>query len=140
MLNSGEKVVRDLLAAIDAQDFEKIASHLSSDFVLTVPGLAEGLKIDGLMQAIKAHYNGFPDWIHLIDEIIIQGDKIAIRVTQSGTHQGEYEGIPATLKKVTMAAMAVVTIEHGKVKEWWAVEDYLGLFTQLGMELKPKQL
>lgn len=140
MLNTGEKVVRDLLAAIDAQDFENVASHLSSDFVLCVPGFGEGLNADGLMQGLKAHYKGFPDWVHAIDEVFIQGNKIAVKITQSGTHQGEYEGIPATLKKVTMAGMAIVTIEHGKVKEYWAVNDFLGLFTQLGMELKPRQL
>ena len=49
----------------------------------------------------------------------------------------EYEGIPATGNEIEVAAIHLATIVNGKVKEWWAVEDYLGQYQQLGMELRP---
>jgi predicted ester cyclase len=48
-------------------------------------------------------------------------------------------GIPATGNQVHMAALHIGKIVNGKIKEWLAVEDYLGLMQQLGMELKPKE-
>ena len=56
-----------------------------------------------------------------------------------GTHQAEYEGIPATGIKTTMLALHLITVVDGKIKELFAMEDYLGLYMQLGMELKPKE-
>jgi predicted ester cyclase len=75
----------------------------------------------------------------VIEDVIADGDKVAVKLTQNGTHKAEYEGIPATGVKATLPAMHLITIVDGKIKEWFAVEDYLGLYMQLGMELKPKE-
>jgi predicted ester cyclase len=139
MLDPGTKIVRDLFGAIDAQDLGKLAGLLSSDFSLSAPGLDKTLSAGELFEVIKAHYRAFPDWIHSIEDILIDGDKVAVKLIQSGTQEAEYEGIPATHNTVSMQAMHLITIREGKVREWWAVEDYLGLYNQLGMELKPKQ-
>ena len=75
----------------------------------------------------------------MIEEVISDGDKVAVKLTQNGTHKAEYMGIPATGVKATLPAMHLITIVDGKIKESFAVEDYLGLYMQLGMELKPKE-
>ena len=54
-----------------------------------------------------------------------------------GTHKELYKGISATGKKITNPAIHIITIEDGQVKEWWGIEDNLGMMRQLGMELKP---
>ena len=75
----------------------------------------------------------------MIEDVIAEGDKVAVKLTQNGTHKAEYEGIPATGIKATLPAMHLITIADGKIEQWFAVEDYLGLYMQLGMELKPKE-
>jgi predicted ester cyclase len=51
----------------------------------------------------------------------------------------EYTGIPATGKKVTASAIFWLTIKDGRIKNWWNVEDSLGIMMQLGMEIMSKE-
>lgn len=134
-----KEIVRQFFGAIDKGDFEKLKGLLSDDFSLKAPGLHEPLGPNGLFQFIKAHYVAFPDWRHVIEDTVAEGDKVAVKVTQYGTHRAEYEGIAATGNKVTMPALHFGTIVNGKIKDWYAVEDYLGLNMQLGMVLRPKE-
>jgi predicted ester cyclase len=133
-----KEVVRNFFAAIDKNDFGKLKELSSDDFSLKAPGLPEPWHLDGIFQAIKTHYAAFPDWKHMIEDIIAEGDKVAVRLNQNGTHKAEYEGIPATDKKVIMPAQCLLVVINGKVKEFWAIENYLDFYQQLGMELKPK--
>ncbi len=132
-----KEIVRNFFAAIDKNDFGKLKELSSDDFSLKAPGLAEPWGFDGIIQAIKAHYASFPDWKHAIEDMVAEGDKVAVKLVQNGTHEAPYEGILPTEKNVTMPAQCLLVVLNGKVKEFWVVEDYLGFYQQLGMELKP---
>ncbi len=132
-----KEIGRQFFVAIDENDFDRLSGLLDPDFALYVPELPDALGKDALIQAISTHYASFPDWRHVIDDVVAEGDQVAIRLTQYGTHIAEYEGIPATGNEIEMAAIHLATIVEGKVKDWWLVEDYLGLYQQLGMELRP---
>lgn len=133
------KIAVEIFVAIDAGDFDRLDELFAEEFALTVPGLPEPLQKDILFQLIKSHYLAFPDWIHVIENVLADGDMVAVKLNQSGTHEAEYEGIPATGIKATLPAMHLFTVVNGKVVTWFAVEDYLGLYMQLGMELRPKE-
>jgi hypothetical protein len=62
-----------------------------------------------------------------------------VQVTLTGTHEGEYMGIPPTGIKINYTAMLEAGFSEGKIVEMWGVEDMLTLMQQLGMELKPKE-
>ncbi len=132
-----KQVARDFFAAIDRQDFPRLKELLAADFALSDPGSPVPLNADNLFSAIKEHYTAFPDWNHVIEDVTSEGEKVTVRLIQYGTHKAEYMGIPATGNKVHMAALHLSKIVDGKIKEWLAIEDYLGLMQQLGMELKP---
>lgn len=134
-----KQVARDFFAAIDRQDFTKLKDLLAEDFALNDPGSPVPLHADNLFAGIKDHYTAFPDWNHVIEDVTAEGEKVTVRLIQYGTHKATYMGIPATGSRVHMAALHVGRIVDGKIKDWFAVEDYLGLMTQLGMELKPKE-
>jgi steroid delta-isomerase-like uncharacterized protein len=134
-----KEIAKELFTAIDAGDFDRLNVLFADDFAVDAPGLPEPLRKDMLFQLIKTHYTAFPDWIHVIEDVIADGDKVAVKLTQNGTHKAEYEGIPATGIKATLPAMHLFMVVDGKVIDWFAVEDYLGLYMQLGMELKPKE-
>lgn len=134
-----KELARGFFAAIDKNDFEGIQRLCSEDFFIMAPSLPEPLGLEALPVAIEAHYAAFPDWIHTIEELVAERDKVAVKIIQTGTHTSSYEGIPPTDKKVTMPAQGLLVISNGKIKEFWAIEDYLDFFQQLGMELKPKE-
>jgi len=135
-----KEVVQNVFAAIDMNDFDKLKELASDDFSLSSAGQPKPLGLDRAIKALKMQYASFPDLKHAIEEMTAEGDKVAVRLVQIGTHRAEYAGIAATDKKVTMPTMCLLTIANGKVKEFWVVEDYLDFYRQLGMELKPKEI
>lgn len=135
--NRNKEIVRQVFAAIDKNDFDKLKDLLSDDFILSAPSSPQPWKKDDLIKGIKTFYISFPDWTHIINDMIAEGDKVVVKLTGQGTQKGIYENIPPTDKKLSQSAVHVITFVNGKVKEWWAVEDNLGFMMQLGMELKP---
>jgi predicted ester cyclase len=130
-------IVRDFFAAVDKQDFNILNQIFSEDFQLTAYGLEKPWTKDDIFKDIKKYYTSFPDWHHEIEDMIAEGDKVAVKVIQHGTQTAQYEEIAPTGVKVTKPAFHLVTINNGKIKEWWGLEDDLGMMLQLGMELKP---
>lgn len=75
----------------------------------------------------------FPDWHSTIDDMVAEGDRVAIRMTSKGTHQGEMEGIPATGKPYTQNAIVIYRLTNGKIVEGRIQTDMLSMMQQLGL-------
>ena len=89
---------------------------------------------NGYKQFIIAITNAFPDVHHEIVEMIAEGDnKVADRFNITGTHKGEFQGIPPTGKKTSFGGMQFFTIINGKITEIWANVDMMGLMQQIGV-------
>jgi steroid delta-isomerase-like uncharacterized protein len=80
-----------------------------------------------------AFFAAFPGLHISIEDVIAQGDKVAVRITWQGTHQGEFMGIPPTGKPVTVTGINLYRVANGKIVEEWWQEDILGLMQQLGV-------
>jgi hypothetical protein len=74
-----------------------------------------------------------------IDDMVAEGDKVATRVTMTGTHKGEIMGIPPTNKKVTVSGIVIDRFAGGKIVEDNGIFDMLGLMRQLGLVPTPKK-
>lgn len=68
-----------------------------------------------------------------VEDVIAEGDTVAMRVTLSGTHDGEFMGIEPTGESFEIENMVITRIEDGLVAERWVQPDMLGLLTQLGV-------
>jgi steroid delta-isomerase-like uncharacterized protein len=90
-------------------------------------------------QVYGAFLSAFHDTKVTIDEIIAEGDKVMTRITLSGVHKGELEGMPPTGNSFTFNGFTVFRIVDGKIAEEWEIIDMLGMMMQLGMELKSKE-
>ena len=77
--------------------------------------------------------NAFPDIKFTIEDMIAEGDKVAVRLTFSGTHRGEFMGIAPTNKRVTVPEISIWRIVSGKFVEEWGFSDRLGVVQQLGV-------
>lgn len=78
-------------------------------------------------------FEAFPDFEATVEDIIAEGDIVAMRVTLSGTHEGEFNGIAPTGESFEIPNMVFTRIEDGKIAERWAQGDLLGMLTQLGV-------
>lgn len=84
--------------------------------------------------------SAFPDF-HFTTEDLFAGEdeKVVVRFTFHGTHQGEFNRIHPTGKAVTFGGIAIMRFEDGKIAEFWESADNLGMLRQLGMALAPLQ-
>jgi predicted ester cyclase len=86
-----------------------------------------------LKQHIKLFESAFPRYKLIIEDMIAEGDKVAVRATFQGIHRGEFMGIQPTSKEVTISGMLIYRITNGKIVEFWMSFDNLGLMEQLGV-------
>jgi predicted ester cyclase len=96
------------------------------------PELAERIRQGCLML-----YGAFPDMHSSIDDMVVEGDKVALRATSTGTHDGEWMGVPATGRHIAFEYAEIYRIADGKVVEYWCLPDMGGLMRQLTEEPVP---
>jgi predicted ester cyclase len=80
---------------------------------------------------------GIPPGREAVKDVIAEGDKVVARSTWSGTHQGEFMGIPATGKRVSFGVIDIMRFADGVVVEHWGQMDNLGMLQQLGVVPAP---
>jgi hypothetical protein len=83
--------------------------------------------------------SAFPDIHFTIDDMVVEGDKVAVRLTWTGTHKGELQGIPPTNKKVTSWEIEIDRVAKGKIAEIWTRYDTSSVMQQLGPETIPNK-
>lgn len=88
---------------------------------------------DGFATVIAGLRRGFPDIHFTLHDVISDGDKVAVRWTWRGTHQGPYADHPPTGKKLENTAIAVFGIRDGKIAEAWIQTDRLGFWQAMGL-------
>ena len=86
----------------------------------------------GMKNFYTALWGGFPDLTINIDDLVSEGDKVVWRITASGTHNGPFQGVPATGKSVKFGAHYTFRFENGKIVERWSTIDRLAVLVQLG--------
>ncbi len=94
------------------------------------PGQAPGR--DGIKKAFAEFRQAFPDMHMRVEDMLADGDKVACRIVSRMTHRGEFRGIRATGKAVTLTGIDILRIEHGMLVERWGEFDNLGFLQQLG--------
>jgi predicted ester cyclase len=96
-----------------------------------VPGQAAGL--EGAKQKWAMYFAGIPDLSANIEDLVAGGDRVVIRFTAEGTHQGTLLGVPPTGKRLWVTAISIYRLVEGKIVEHWEEGDRLGLLQQLGV-------
>jgi predicted ester cyclase len=102
------------------------------------PGLPPGRAGWNLFR--KLFRAAFPDGSWTIADMVAEGDLVAARASFTGTHQGEFMGIPPTGRQVTVSAMYICRLAGDTIVERWAHSDELGMLQQLGVIPAPEQV
>jgi steroid delta-isomerase-like uncharacterized protein len=84
---------------------------------------------------VERFLTAFPDLKFTIDDTISEKDKLAVSWTVTGTHRGEFLGLPPTNKRVNITGITIHQIADGKSLESTAIWDAVGLLQQLGVDL-----
>lgn len=86
---------------------------------------------EGVIQRLEIIFNAFPDANYKMNDVVSEGNKIAVRWTMTGTHKGEFMNIPPTDKSITLKGIDIYDIENDMIVSHWNEQDLLGLISQL---------
>jgi predicted ester cyclase len=128
---------RRLNDAVNTGDIELISQMIDElvkpDAVLHTPLPIEATGAQLLKEVFASLVRAFPD-LHITNEdLIAEGDKVVSRNTVTGTHQGEYMGVPPTGRAVAYNEIFIGRFAGGRIAETWGVVDVLSQMRQLGL-------
>jgi steroid delta-isomerase-like uncharacterized protein len=110
---------------------ELIAPDFIDHTILPSGPIAPGR--EGLRPVITAFRASFPDIHFAAEDMVAEGDRLAVRLNTTGTDTGGFAGMPPTGKYATVLGIDILRFANGQIVEHWGVVDFLGLLTQLGM-------
>jgi steroid delta-isomerase-like uncharacterized protein len=122
-----ERFTSEFLTTGDAALAEEF---LGPDIVLHSPGQQQRGR-DNYVAVVAANADTFEDLVWTVEEMVADGDAVAVRYTMTGTHRGEFAGIPPTGKAVVAQSMAFYRLADGQIVEERAQLDMLGILQQL---------
>jgi steroid delta-isomerase-like uncharacterized protein len=126
-----QQIVRRFFDAFNLKDEKIIDEVISNDYV-DYGHQPPGRGPSGAKDDYREFVGGFDDARFEIDDLVISGDQAVARWTCSGTHTGDFIGIPATRKKVSIQGISMYRIRDGKIVETRNVADVFGLLVQVG--------
>jgi steroid delta-isomerase-like uncharacterized protein len=119
---------------INSGDFDKVIELLADDFVEheEMPGTAPGR--EGVRQLFTMFQTAFPNMHWEAEDVLADGDKVAVRVRVTGTNEGELMGMAASGRSVSVQVIDIIRFgDDGLVHEHWGVFDMMGMMQQLGV-------
>jgi steroid delta-isomerase-like uncharacterized protein len=118
---------------INAGDIAGFGDLVADDFVEHQGGPGLPATKQGTLEFFRTLLAAFPDMRMNVEDLITGGDKTVARVKVTGTHKGEFMGVPATGTRVDMQLIDIMRFNSaGLVCEHWGVADMLSLMQQLG--------
>ena len=125
---------RRLYDLLNAGDIEGFGALLAAGFVEheVTPGLAPTK--DGVLEFFRMYRAAFPNLRMDPEDVLASGDKVVARVRATGTHEGEFMGMPGSGKSIEVQLVDIMRFdEDGLVAEHWGVVDTLAMMQQLGV-------
>ena len=113
-------------------DIEATGDYFERDMVEEMPFPGQGPGLEGLKETLIRIRSAFPDSNWTVEEQIAEGDKVLSRFVWSGTHQGEFLGIPPTGRRIQFESVDAMRVVEGKIVEHWGVGNLYSLVRQLG--------
>jgi steroid delta-isomerase-like uncharacterized protein len=112
---------------------ELVSEIISPSHALQAPNVVgSAVGPEAYKRQLMSFLAGYPDLHWTIEDMIAEDDKVVACWTISGTHRGEYLGIPATNKKVSVEGITIHHISKGKIMDSYSNWDALGMMQQLG--------
>lgn len=110
---------------------------IAPSFVDRDPAPGQEAGPDGLIMFHETLRAAFPDLSVNVEQMVADDDSVSIAYTISGTHQGNFLGIPPTGRPITARGMQISRFQNGQMVERWGSSDELGILQQIGAYPSP---
>jgi steroid delta-isomerase-like uncharacterized protein len=132
-IDENKAIVRRFIDEIFVQGRrETVDELLADDFVAHTWPSTGNPKAD-LKSAIDRTSKGLADPVFTIEDVIAEGDRVAVRLTAAATQVGEMMGMPPSNKRYEIGEMHWFRVRDGKVTEHWHQFDQMKMMQQLGV-------
>ena len=133
MSETNKQTIRSVYRAIGDGDAEALGALMADDLTEheELPDL-EPTK-EGVMSFFAMLHGAFADLTMTPDDILAEGDKVSVRGTLTGTHSGDFMGIPASGRAISVAFYDLLRVQDGQVVEHWGLTDTEAMMRQLGV-------
>lgn len=134
MLDTNKALIRAFVRAVNARDWDRLDELVAPNFVRHSHAAGEpGVRSRAELKAfLRREFETFPDAEEQVEDLIAEGDKVAVRHAFRGTQRGPLGPYPPTGRVMTSAYLAIYRIEGGRIAEAWAEWDNLHGLQQLG--------
>ncbi len=133
MSDANKTVMGRVYEAVASGDFDALDALIADDLIEheELPGF-EPTK-DGVLEFFRQLRAAFPDLVMTPQDMVSEGDRVSVRGTMTGTHRGEFMGIPATDNRIEVAFADFLRLEDGRLAEHWGLTDTETMMRQLGV-------
>ncbi len=118
--------------AVNSGNFEVFKEVTDQGVIDHDPAPDQGPGPQGFIDFFTKFRSAFPDLAVSVEHEVKDEDNIAIAYTVTGTHRGDFMGVPATGKRIKARGMQIARFENGKIVERWGSSDELGILKQIG--------
>jgi steroid delta-isomerase-like uncharacterized protein len=126
---SNKEIVRSVYeVSLNTGDMDHLNRVVAPDFV----GVRGEVGPVAFARTLVELRTAFPDIRYTVEDLIEEGDRVAIRWTWTGTHQGPFRGLAASGKRVSNSGFAIFQLRDGRIARSWLETDRLGFLQQIG--------
>jgi len=136
-IQANKELARAIPEAVVANgDIDRLDELLAESFVEHGP-MGDEHGIETAKEGWREMLGAIPDMTVTVEDVVAEGDTVAMRTMLRGTHEGEIVGIEPTGKSFEVMSAVFTRIEDGRIAERWVHPDNLGMFSQLGVVDSP---
>ncbi len=131
--NNSKDIVRRFVAEVlNEGKIESTDEFFWENMVEQVPLPGQGPGVEGLKDVLRGMRAAFPDMYWKVEEQIAEGNKVVTRFEWTGSHRGEFLGVPATGRRVKVWGIVIDRLDGDRIQDTRIIMDTLGLMAQLG--------
>lgn len=128
---------RSIVQAVSEGRLDTLDRFMAADLLDHNPAPGQPAGLPGFKFWATTARRAFPDLRGTVEDTVAAGDKVAGRVTWTGTHRGELLGVPGRGSEVEFPAFHIVRFDAGLAVEWWGTADLLQALMQVGATVSP---
>jgi predicted ester cyclase len=127
--NHREMIHREMIVRLFDEVWTKGNAEAAGEFY------AAGDDLEALKQVARDLFRAFPDYHVTINDMVVEGDKVAVYWTGRGTHQGEWQGIAPTGRQISVDGVDIEYLSDGKIVNEEGIIDMMSMMRQLTEEI-----
>ena len=128
---SSKELVRRYIKSYETGNLAEVKAFLHPSHIYYPPGGGKPMNLGERMSDEAFFFKAFSDIEATVEDQVAEGDKVACRITMRCTQTGDYQGLPATNRRIAITYMDFLLLKEGKILKEWAEFDMLNILNQL---------